>query len=429
MRKFLVVALIFLLNFSFLFASTERISQLIAQNSVVVGIIKTDYKYIPSIVPYYKYFSNYIDTNSYVVLNYDENLVPVVYIPLSVDWNTLISSLPSQQSLSDSSILIEDRVYVKRELSNYIAVLDVRYMNNYNNQKKGLDSQFSQILSNFLIEISNSQTSGMIIRPTPQLLRNFVFSNIKVIDEKYNFLIDIDYVYAFLYNDDRITGRISLKSSTKLANLSLPIKERTRIQLPKDVQFYLGLSVSPRLVVDLLEVFFPDLIATFPSIKQDIVKSLSGTIFLSLFSPIYTQPIDTIAIIGVKSQREADKLIKSLLGIIGKYKVITVANSRVIELDFSGQIAYLLLRDKDIVISTRKESLENYIIMSRKNELNSLDLPTLSIQGRIDHVAIITDSDRQNYRRIFGVEPPNQIKLSVEVDNNLRVVYFDFVQN
>lgn len=410
------------------YSFSEIMSQLLAQNTVIVGIFRPDDRYVNSVFPYYQNISNYVDTNGYVLLNIDDNFVPVVYLPISVDWNVFKSLFTNSQNLSDVSFILPEGMYVKKEISNYIVVLDSRFMNNYNNQKKGVGIENLQILSNFVDELSKSNLSGVLVKPTSQLLRSFLSLNIKSLDDRYNFLIDTDYVLVFL-NDNQITGRVFLKNTSKVSNVFLPFRERSRIQIPNNIQFYVGLSINPRIVVDLLEVFSPDVVATFPSLRRDIVNSFSGSIFLSLKSPIYSKEIDVISILGLKSQKEADKLLKSLLGIIGKYKVITVANTRVIELDFSGQNLYVALRDKDMVISTKKESLENYILSSRRGELGYINLPTLGVEGKIDYVAVITDVDKQNFRKNLGVEPPNFLKLSLEVDSSLKFLYFEFIQN
>ncbi len=410
------------------YSFSEIMSQLLAQNTVIVGIFRPDDRYVNSVFPYYQNMSNYVDTNGYVLLNIDDNFVPVVYLPISVDWNVFKSLFTNSQNLSDVSFILPEGMYVKKEISNYIVVLDSRFMNNYNNQKKGVGIENLQILSNFVDELSKSNLSGVLVKPTSQLLRSFFSLNIKSLDDRYNFLIDTDYVLVFL-NDNQITGRVFLKNTSRVSNVFLPFRERSRIQIPNNIQFYVGLSINPRIVVDLLEVFSPDVVATFPSLRRDIVNSFSGSIFLSLKSPIYSREIDVISILGLKSQKEADKLLKSLLGIIGKYKVITVANTRVIELDFSGQNLYVALRDKDMVISTKKESLENYILSSRRGELGYINLPTLGVEGKIDYVAVITDVDKQNFRKNFGVEPPNFLKLSLEVDSSLKFLYFEFIQN
>lgn len=410
------------------YSFSEIMSQLLAQNTVIVGIFRPDDRYVNSVFPYYQNMSNYVDTNGYVLLNIDDNFVPVVYLPISVDWNVFKSLFTNSQNLSDVSFILPEGMYVKKEISNYIVVLDSRFMNNYNNQKKGVGIENLQILSNFVDELSKSNLSGVLVKPTSQLLRSFFSLNIKSLDDRYNFLIDTDYVLVFL-NDNQITGRVFLKNTSRVSNVFLPFRDRSRIQIPNNIQFYVGLSINPRIVVDLLEVFSPDVVATFPSLRRDIVNSFSGSIFLSLKSPIYSREIDVISILGLKSQKEADKLLKSLLGIIGKYKVITVANTRVIELDFSGQNLYVALRDKDMVISTKKESLENYILSSRRGELGYINLPTLGVEGKIDYVAVITDVDKQNFRKNFGVEPPNFLKLSLEVDSSLKFLYFEFIQN
>ncbi|MEN2997915.1 MAG: hypothetical protein ABDH28_02620 [Brevinematia bacterium] len=398
------------------------------ENSIAVGFFKPNYGFL-DILPFFSRVSNFIDTNRCIVANMSENGLLVTYLPINTNWSAFISAVIDKEILSESSFLLrakEGSFYIRKEKEPYVAVVEKTYKDKYESIRKGLESKFEADLRLFFEEISASELSGIFLKPH-YTLKESLKANIPLIDERYNFLKEIDKVHIFLpRNEMKAFGKIFLSQTNKVANLFSPRALRGVNITSNDIPFYISISVNPRLLGDIFEVLSPDTAQAFPSLKGDLSKVLSGSIFITFHSPAYAEKSDLSIFMGVKSKKDADKLLRSILGLMGKYKLISIQGSKVFEIDLqNNNKAYLHLSEKEFVISTKKERIEKYLNSTRASSFSSSKFPTLCIEGILEYIAIVTDRDKESFKKLFLMDVPKGIYIYFDIDDNLNSISFE----
>lgn len=405
-------------------ATIDEYRNLISQNSVVIGFIRFGDIKSP-IIP--SELTNFADTNKHILFNVNDKGLTITYLPINTNWGNLVTNISNKEILSDQSILITTdkfgKFYIKKEENNFIAIVPPDLINNYNNLNKGLDKETESKLSP-LFEQALSSNLTLVFAKLPENIKNLLKSNIPIIDNKYNLLLDIDYGYLFFnMNQVKLYGKVFFKDSKNLKNIYTPRSIRGVNVISDEIPFSINTSLNPEIFGDILEALYPDIIQTFPYLKSSIYKSLSGTIFLILHSPIYQNDLDITIFLGIKSKSEAEKLVKNLLGLTQSYEPLTILGKRVLEIELKEQNLnlYLYLSKKEIVITTTKNRMEEYLNLSENQTSLEKDFPTLKIQGKINY---ITPRDREELKEITGLEI-DSINIYIDIKDDLKSMDFE----
>ncbi|MCX8029222.1 MAG: hypothetical protein N2712_04415 [Brevinematales bacterium] len=431
MIRFKVAVLLFtLLLLQNSLGNTNEIGKLISKENLVLMI----YKYDDLIRNFdlRNEITNYIDKNKYSIYEINNKGFAVLYLPISTKWDELYNGIEGKTTISETSFIINSpkvNYYVRLETNNYIALVGVNFVNNYNNLQKDVPNTYLLKLENFLKELSLSNISGIFAYLTGSNATNSFNLNIPIIDSKYNFLIDIDTITGYISGNE-IYGKVNIKQASKLRNIySSRGLRNINVLSDENIPFYINLSMNSELFSDILETLYPDLINTYPKIKRDIINTFSGTLFLALNNPIYQQPLDITIILGVKSKSEADKFIRSFLGLVGNYKLINIRKQRVFEIAFQGnQKIYSFLSEREFVIATSLGRLESYLkLFDEKKKSIITNFPTININGELEYIALITDNDKDIFRKSFLIDPLKKLYLELDIDDTLRYINFKIV--
>lgn len=437
MRMIMLISLLILLFFLTLTVdglTFEEYEKLLVRDSLGIAFIRPDDRLLGLFPSYriYRILSNLVETNAYVVENVGKNNFSIVYFPLRVGWREFLEVVSNfnVEIISDFSILLRvdgEVYYVVREGERLVAVLPSLATNYYYSARKGVEKDLGVRLKNFVEEISCSNFSGIFVVGIPREVKDILKANVVLIDEKYNLLQDIDYLYVFWQpNAMSASGRIFLASSRRVGNLFSPRAMRGVNVITGDaVPFHIGLSVNSEVFGDLLEAFFPDTVRAFPALKTSLNRALSGTVYVVFHSPLYQSEVPDITVfIGIKSQKEAEGVLKGLLGLFGKYRSVAILGKRVFEIEVQNGKVYLHTTGKEFVLTFGRERMEKYLASPKASKPLITNFPTVSLGGLLEYVLTITDRDREMFRNTLLTDVPRRVDFYLDIDDSLKFVNF-----
>lgn len=430
MRVVILAIIIFFSNFAILLRSypntLEDARILLSRDNFISMFYK--YEDFTNLLLFGDMFDKFVDKSRYIIYEITRDNFSVVYIPLSVEWIDFYNSLVDKIMVSDVSFLLKvdnQSYYIKLETNNYISVFNGNFINNYNNLLKGLSQEYFSGLIKFLPVLIQTNLSGFFSYPLGNReVSNLLNLNIGLFDRKYNFLSDISYVSGYVV-ENGFYGSAFLNRVDKIRNIYTPVSRRQlNVLSQSEIPFYLTISVNPEFLSDVVELLYPDLISAYPRLKRDIVNTFSGTIFVGTYSPIYSDNIDIVVLMGVKSKSEADRFIKSILGLLGNYKITNISRTRVFEILLQNNLkVYLYLSDNEVVLTSKANRIDDFITLySRKASSLVSRFPTIGISGNIEYVSRITENDLESFKRYLFKSVFRNISLILDITDDQRQI-------
>lgn len=371
-----------------------------------------------------------ISTNEYFIFANSEIYSPKtsLYIPINTNFDYVLESITNKDAIEDHSISNKTikkvgNIYILKEKGEYIGISDsIDVLLN-----KKISSSESNLVTSF---------RSMILKGTSQNYPYFSFTilskvsplfNINITNvAKYNFISDLNYLE--LYSKDNVTyqGKISLKSKDKIRLIYTPkvIRSINLEYLPHN-DTILSVSVNPNLVADLINTFYPDISQISPSFLLDLQKTISGTFGFSYnLDDENRLKKDLIALVGVKSKSQAEKFVKSFLG-LSKYKKIKVKDYQLYEITTTTgnneEKFYITYTDKEYVIALNSDIIVNFLDNLKMNNKSF----TLS-KGFIPSVYLDMLLNSANQKMLQNSLPipkkSEKIILSIEPDDSLNFI-------
>lgn len=378
-------------------------------------------------------FDRFVDKSKYVIYEITRDNFSVAYIPLSVKWLDFFNSFDSKTVLSEFSFLLKidnQSYYIKLETNNYVCAFNGNFINNYNNLVKGLSQEYLSRLEKFLPILIQTNLSGFFSYPLGNReVSNLLNLNIGLFDRKYNFLSDINYVSGYIVGNG-FYGSLIMSRVDKLRNIYTPVSKRQlNILSQSEIPFYLTISVNPEFLSDVVELLYPDLIRAYPRLKRDIINTFSGTVFVGTYSPIYSDNLDIVVILGIRSRSEADRFMKSILGLLGNYKITNISRTRVFEVLLQNNINfYLYLSDSEIVLTSKASRMEDFITLYNRKASSVVNrFPTVGVNGNIEYVSRITENDLESFKRYLFKSSFRNISLVLDITDDQRQVNIEIL--
>ncbi|MGC8870442.1 MAG: hypothetical protein ACP5PT_05060 [Brevinematia bacterium] len=375
-------------------------------------------------IPYYSVISNSIDKEKYIVFNLYNSDFLTVSFPSSVSFSNFVDAFSQKELTSDSSGFVDyssNKFYVKQE-GNYITFVEKNYMANYNSLKTlPTNSIYFDKFYLFLSKLAKSNTSGFFYYPSQTNFQNFQ-TGFKFI-ENYNFLSDIDYTEGFFVSNE-ILGSAYLKSTSKASKLYVPRPSRKlSLNFISPIQDVITISVNPTLFSDLVETFFPDIVSSFPSIRNEIVNTLSGTVgILNYTKGDFTKDnTDIVILLGFKSKSQGQRFLKTFLGLF-KYKFLNVKGNRVYEISLGENLAYLFMSDNEFVITLKLGRMEKLIDDLKKATDNGYYFAYSTIYTRFTLSTV--SNVLPNGLNYLGLVASNRVQFYADIDDSFRVITY-----
>lgn len=433
MKKLMVLFLLMLFFYYYAFSQSLLDVKSTIKESVDVTILfkyddfcTTNSLFIPKLL-YFNVFSNFVDTNRYIVVNFYDGGFVTFSFPVIDSFSNFVNAFESNEILSENTALIScsnEKLYIKKE-GNYITFLDNRYMANYNSLSLlSVDSDYSRKLDLFLSKLSQNNVSGFFSYLQKLNLKNLK-TGFKVIDDNYNILDSLDYVEGFI-SSNKVYGNVYLTSTSKSSKIYVPRAIRKlSLDVISEIRDVLVFSVNSSLFSDVVELLYPDIVSTFPSIKKEIVNTLSGTVGILYYGRDSKNKEDAIILVGTKSKSQGEKFLRSFLGLF-KYKILNLSGNKVYEINFENEVIYLFMSDKEFVIATQLSRMQNYLNDLKKkftnNYYSSFSYPTVYFDLSS---STLVNAVFQSFN--FDVLALDSVNFYADIDDSLKVIEYSLL--